>query len=267
MLISYAWLVPHLPTLVIDEHRGHFGGMVQAMRAASERLSAEQPDVIVALSARWTTPGPFLVDTGRRHPTLTDYSGFGVEVRYDCAGHPKLGKALVEAARKAKLRVSAATRGLDSGLAVPLHFMAPRREQPVVPLSIGERSPEECRQWGEILGRTLAAWPERVAFIVGGLLSYNAHAWSLRRDVPEGISFDERALDSLRNGRWSDLRPPDAALLEKAQPEAGLRHLDLLRGFLGQDIRGDVRCYEPSPGVGAALVEFPVPAGREVGAS
>src|SRR5262249_49408708 len=123
MLIPYAWLVPHLPTLVIDEHRGHLGGMVQAMRVASERLAAEQPAVIVALSARWRTPGPFLVDTGRRHPTLTDYSGFGVEVRYDCAGHPKLGKALVEAARKAKARVGAATRGLDSGLAVPLHFM------------------------------------------------------------------------------------------------------------------------------------------------
>ena len=38
MLISHALLVPHLPTLMIDEQRGHHGGMVNALRDASERL-------------------------------------------------------------------------------------------------------------------------------------------------------------------------------------------------------------------------------------
>ena len=52
---------------------------------------------MVALSARWVAEGPFLVDAGRRHRTLTDYPGFGVEVRYDCQGHPELARRLVEA--------------------------------------------------------------------------------------------------------------------------------------------------------------------------
>jgi hypothetical protein len=48
-------------------------------------------------------------------------------------------------------------------------------------------------------------------------------------------------------------------MVERAQPEAGLRHLDVLRGFLSADVPGLVRCYEAAPGVGAALVEFEVP--------
>ena len=29
--------------------------------------------------------------------------------------------------------------------------------------------------------------------------------------------------------------------------------------FRGDDVRGDIRCYEASPGIGAALVAFDVP--------
>ena len=38
MLISHTLLVPHLPTLMIDDQRGHHAGMVGALRTASERL-------------------------------------------------------------------------------------------------------------------------------------------------------------------------------------------------------------------------------------
>ena len=51
--------------------------MVEALTAASERLLAEAPEAVVVMSARWDVTGPFLVDDGRRHRTVTDYSGFG----------------------------------------------------------------------------------------------------------------------------------------------------------------------------------------------
>ncbi len=256
MLTTHVLLAPTRPTLLVDEHRGHRTEMLLALAAASLRLWQEQPAAVVALSARWDTPGPFRVDAGRRHATLTDYEGFGVEVRYDCPGHPALARALVDAGGKAGLHVAAVTRGVDSGVTVPLRLLLPERNVPVVPLSLPPRPATECRAWGEVLRRELAAWPERVAFVVGGGLSCNLHAWNLRREIPEARSFDEAALDALTRGAWRELERHDRKGFARARPEAGLRHLEVLRGFLGEEARGVVRCYESGPGVGLALVEF-----------
>ena len=258
MLTSRALLVPHLPTLVVDQHRGHRTEMIGALETAAARLEAERPAAVVALSARWESNGPFLAADDRRHATLTDYGGLGVELRYDCDGHPALARALVQAGLKARLRVATARRGVDSGITVPLHFLLPARGVPVVPLSLAPRPAAECRAWGAEVRRALAAWPERVAFVVGGLLSNNSHAASLGREVPEARAFDERALGALARGAWGDLDAGLEPLAGEAQPEAGLRHLEVLRGFLGDGVAGEVRCYQPGPGIGAALIEFEI---------
>jgi 3,4-dihydroxyphenylacetate 2,3-dioxygenase len=258
MLLSHALLIPHLPTLVVDQHRGHRTEMLQALEQASTRWLAEAPEIVVALSARAEAPGPFLVGTARRHTTLTDYSGFGVEVRYDCAGHPALGRALVDAGQKAKVPVGPTTRGVDSGVSIPLHFLIPSRAIPIVPLSIARRTVDECRKWGDVLRRTLAARPERIGFVVGGLLTSNEHAWNLGRDVPEGRALDAQVLEQLARGAWDEVTVAGREPADKASPEAGLRHLEVLRGILGEDARGELKCYESNPGMGSALVEFPV---------
>ena len=107
-------------------------------------------------------------------------------------------------------------------------------------------------------GSALGAWPERVGFMVGGALSRNEHAWMLRREVPEALALDERVLEAITRGDWSGLTDADREQADKAHPEAGLRHLEMLRGFLGDDVKGEVRCYESGPGVGAALIELPL---------
>ena len=256
MLTPRTLLVPTLPTLLVDQHRGHRTEMLVALETQSARLRADDPEIVVALSARRVSEGPFLVDAGRRHRTVTDYPGFGVEVRYDCAGHPELARALVMAGAAAGIRVAAAKRGVDSGVTVPLHFLLPTSRLPVVPLSLADRSPAECRTWGATLRTILAARPERIAFVAGGMLSDNQHAWSLGREVPETRVFDERVLEALRNGAWDAVRTSNPAEAERVQPQAGLRHLEVLHGFLAGDGAGVVLCYESSPGVGAALVEF-----------
>ena len=256
MLISHALLVPHLPTLLVDEHRGHRTPMLEALREQALRLQAERPEILVVLSARWDSDGTFRVDVGRRHRTLTDYPGLGVEVRYDCPGHPRLARALVRAGGEAGVHVGATERGVDSGVTVPLHFLLPRAVFPVVPLSLARRSVGECRAWGAVIRRALHDRPERAALVVGGVLSHAIHAWNFKREVPEARAFDEHALRALSSGAWDDLQTADPGLVERAQPEAGLRHLEVLRGFLSGDRPGQVRCYEGEHGIGAALVEF-----------
>ena len=256
MLTPGALLVPTLPTLLLDEHRRHHTEMLAAFSEQATRLQAESPEIVVALSARWESEGPFLVDAGRRHRTLTDYPGFGVEVRYDCAGHPALARALVETGTRAGVRVAAARRGVDSGVTVPLHFLLPSTALPVVPLSLADRSPAECRAWGAAIRQALEVRPERIVFVAGGLLSDNQHAWNLGRDLPETHDFDARILEALRSGAWDAVRHREPGEAERVRPQAGLRHLEVLRGLIGRDGAGVLRCYQPGPGVGAALVEF-----------
>jgi aromatic ring-opening dioxygenase catalytic subunit (LigB family) len=266
VLISSAWLAPYLLTLLIDQRRGHRTEMLQAFERASERLIAQSPQAIVIVSAHWSVPGSFLVDCGRRHITRIDDPGLGVEVRYDCSGHPALARALIEAGTKARIPLAATARGVDSGVAVPMHLLIPAGGIPVVPLSVAMRPLAECRHWGRVLRDALSQWPERVAFLVGGLLSHNVHAWRFGREVPETQELDQRILNVLECGEWNALQACDADLVSRAQPEAGLRHLELLRGFLAHDAKGEMLCYERGPGVGAVLMEFEVKAAFEASA-
>lgn len=262
MILPRVLLVPNRVTLLLDQHRGHQTPMLDALSGEALRLAEAAPDVIVAVSGRWKSVGPFLIDESKRTTTITDYSGFGVEVRYDVAGHPALARALERAGQAAGLRAETTVRGLDSGITVPLHFLAREKRWPVVALGLGDNTPEACARWGAVLRRTLEARPERIAFLVGGMLSNNEHEWNLKRPVPETATLDDAVLTALETGDWNEARSLSGRVLERAMPEAGLRHLDLLRGFVGDEVRGEVCDYETGPGVGAALVAFelPVPA-------
>jgi aromatic ring-opening dioxygenase catalytic subunit (LigB family) len=258
MLTSRALLLPSVPTMLIDEQRGDFTEMIEAVTAAGERLASEKPDALVALSARWLSAGPFHADDAREHRSVIDLPGFGVEPRYDCPGVPELARALVKDATSAGVRAACARRGIDTGLSVPLHFLVRGRRLPVVPVSLAVAPQAFHRAWGESIRHTLEKRPERLAFVVGGALAFNLHAFNLRRDVEEARELDERVLESLRLGAWSALAELEPPLLEKAQPEAELRHLEVLRGFLLGDVPGRVLEHETSPGLGTALVEFPL---------
>ena len=258
MLTSRALLLPSVPTMLIDEQRGDFTEMIEAVTAAGERLAAERPEVLVALSARWVSAGPFHADDARAHRSVIDLPGFGVEPRFDCAGVPELARALVTDAARAGVRAACAQRGIDTALSVPLHFLVRGRRLPGVPVSLAEAPRAGHRAWGESLRHTLAKRPERVAFVAGGALAFNLHAFNLRRDLDEAKELDERVLESLKLGLWNALAELEPPLLEKAQPEAELRHLEVLRGFLLGDRPGRVLEHETVPGLGTALVEFPL---------
>jgi aromatic ring-opening dioxygenase catalytic subunit (LigB family) len=261
MLTSRALLLPSVPTMLIDEQRGDFTEMIEALTAAGERLASEAPDAIVALSSRWFSAGPFHADDSRAHKSVIDLPGFGVEPRFPCPGHPALARAIVERASRDGLRAATARRGTDTGLSVPLHFLARDRGWRVVPVSLRQGPRAEHRAWGESIRHTLEANDERIAFVVGGALAFNLHAFNLHRDLLEARELDERVMDAIRAGRWSALAELDAGLLEKARPDAGLLHLEVLRGFLLEDRPGRVLEHESSPGVGTLLAEFPLAAG------
>ena len=256
MLISRALLVPSSPTLLIDERRGNSTTMLEAMVEAGTRLEADLPEVLVVVTSRWASGAAFQADDAKKHTSLIDMPEFGVVPRYDCAGEPGLARAILEEARSAGLRAAAARRGADSGISVPLHFLAAARLSTVVPVSLSDAPPEAHRVWGACLRRVMTAWNGRAALIVSGALTFHQHSFHLKREIAEDRDLDAAALEALKAGAWNaleELRPKAAS---KAHPEAGWKHLDVLRGFLRDDLAGRVWAYEALPGIGEALVEF-----------
>ena len=86
MLTPSAYLLPSVPTMLIDEQRGDITEMIEALQAAGRRTAADAPEAIVVVSPRWVSTGAFLADDSRRHRSVVDLPEFGVEPRHDCPG-------------------------------------------------------------------------------------------------------------------------------------------------------------------------------------
>jgi len=258
MLTPRVLLLPSTPTLLIDERRGTLTDMLAAYGEQARRFEEEDAEAIAIVTSRWIGTGLFHADDARRHTSLIDLPGFGVEPRYDCPGEPALARALVERGRRAGLAVAPARRGADTGVSVPLQLLAGGSRLPVVPISLSDARGEDHRRWGAALRDALEAWSARVAFVVSGPLTFSEHDFNLRREVAEDRDLDARALDALAKGEWSGLTRKHPAA--KSHPEANWMHLEVLRGFLGGDLAGRVCAYEALPGIGAALAEFTIEA-------
>jgi len=258
MLTPRVLFLPSTPTLLIDERRGTFTDMLAAFAEQARRFEDDEAEAIAIVTSRWIGTGLFHADDSRRHTSLIDLPGFGVEPRYDCPGEPALARALVERGRRAGLAVAPARRGADTGVTVPLQLLTSGSRLPVVPISLSDAPAVAHRRWGAALRDALETWSTRVAFVVTGPLTFSEHDFNLRREVAEDRDLDARALDALK-GKWRGLG--GSRLPAKSHPEANWTHLEVLRGFLGADVAGRVCAYEALPGIGAALAEFPLETG------
>lgn len=137
-------------------------------RSLTEFGNGVHPRAIVILSAHWEERAPVRVGASRRFKTIHDFGGFPsdlYEIRYPAPGDPDLAAetvVLLEAAGIPALLDP--VRGLDHGAWVPLRFLYPAADVPVVPVSLPRpRSPASV----SALGRALSSLTERGVLLVG----------------------------------------------------------------------------------------------------
>jgi len=130
-----------LPTIFLSHgspmHALDPGGAGEAWRAIAAALP--RPRAVLVASAHWETSLPML--TGRdRHDTIHDFSGFPAplyDLRYDAPGDPVLAEQTTGLLREAGYTAALnACRGLDHGAWVPLRWMYPDVDVPVIQLSL-----------------------------------------------------------------------------------------------------------------------------------
>ncbi|MFO1406338.1 MAG: class III extradiol ring-cleavage dioxygenase [Steroidobacteraceae bacterium] len=203
-----------LPTLFVS-HGSPMHALVPGEAGAAWGAIAAglpRPRAVLVASAHWETGLPML-SSGTRHATIHDFGGFPAplyELRYDAPGAPDVAReaaALLEAS--GLVPALNGCRGLDHGAWVPLRWMYPGLDVPVLELSVQPSlGPEHHLQVGEALA-PLAR--DGVLVLGSGHVTHNLHDWMRHHRDPEPLPYARAFADWLAGALASGDR---AALLD-----------------------------------------------------
>lgn len=192
------------------------GGAGPAWEALAASLP--RPQAILMASAHWETQWPMLTG-GERLGTIHDFAGFPhalYEARYDAMGSPALAARAAALIKGAGIDASVnACRGIDHGAWVPLRWLYPAADVPVVQLSVQADlgAAHHLR-----VGEALAPLREEGVLVIGsGHVTHNLRDWAQHRGDPQpaayAVAFADWLEDRLVRGEreallgWRELAP------------------------------------------------------------
>jgi len=164
------------------------GVVGDAWAALGRRIA--RPEAVLIASAHWETSLPML--TGSRQPeTIHDFGGFPRDlyaIRYPAPGAPDVAAKAVALLKDAGITAGIdGCRGLDHGAWVPLRWMYPDADVPVVQLAV---QPARGAAHHLALGEALAPLRSAGVLIVGsGHATHNLRDWISRREGSEPMPY------------------------------------------------------------------------------
>lgn len=246
------------PTAVQEFHR--------AYRAMAERLEAARPDALVIVAAEhfanffMNNMPSFAVGMADSYEgPIEDPAWLQID-RATIPGNAALSRRLIVEMMQSVDLAYAEEWKFDHGIMVPLHFLTPRYDLPVIPMNINCQGPPLAplhRAWafGEALRRAADRAPERIAIVGTGGISH----WPA---TPDSGKINE-AWDREFLARWQ--ANDQAALLaytdEATYRDAGQGGFEI-RTFIAVAAaakgRGVVEHYRPIPpfAVGCTIADM-----------
>jgi 4,5-DOPA dioxygenase extradiol len=166
-----------------------------------------RPKAILMISAHWEER-PVTLGATRPVPLVYDFYGFPqkyYEMQYPAPGAPELASRVRELlGAKGETVADDPERGLDHGAYVPLMFLYPEADVPVLQMSMPTLDPAALLE----LGRALAPLRDEGVLIVGsGFLTHNLReAWGPGRPTPSwAAEFDTWVADALQKRDYDAL--------------------------------------------------------------
>jgi aromatic ring-opening dioxygenase catalytic subunit (LigB family) len=258
MSLVFAGICSHAPGITGRVHLAE-PGVVEELHAAyrdlAARLAASRPEALVVVAAEhfanffMNNMPSFAVGMAEHYEgPIEDPHWLGIE-RTRIPGNPELSKRLIAEMMQTVDLAYAEEWKLDHGIMVPLHFLTPRYDLPIVPVNINCQGPPLAplhRAWafGEALRRAADRVPERIAIIGTGGISH----WPA---TPDSGKINERWDRELLQ-RWSS---NDRAALLAYSDEATYRDA----GQGGFEIRTFISIAAAAKGEGTIHYFRPIP--------
>ena len=165
-------------------------------------------------------------------------------------GAPDLSQRIIEGVMQSVDVAYAQEWKMDHGLMVPLHFLNPERDLPLIPANINCQGPpltplHRAYEFGRALRRAIDAQPERVAVMgTGGISHWPATPNSGKINVEWDREFLRRWAANDRDALLS--YTDEGTLREAGQGGFEIRTLISIAG-LCEGARGHIRFAEPIP--------------------
>jgi len=185
--------------------REPFYANLARMRAA---LEAARPDALVVIGAEHfanffmnNMPSLCVGMADSYEGPIEDAAWLGIQ-RHRVPGVPELSRRLIAAMMNEVDLAYAEEWKFDHGIMVPLHFLTPRYQLPVIPVNINCQGPpliplHRCWAFGRALRHACDAAPERIAVVAtGGISHWPATPDSGKINEAWDRSFLERFLDN-----------------------------------------------------------------------
>ena len=181
-----------LPTVFLSHgspmHAIDAGVAGRAWTALGQRLP--RPRAVLIASAHWETSLPML--TGSPRPeTIHDFRGFPDElyqIQYRAPGAPEIALEIVALLKAADITAGIdGCRGLDHGAWVPLRWMYPGADVPVVQLSV---QPDHDTEHHLRLGHALRPLADAGVLVIGsGHATHNLRDWASSPQRQEPLPY------------------------------------------------------------------------------
>jgi aromatic ring-opening dioxygenase catalytic subunit (LigB family) len=257
------------PSLMTGVKEAQYATVKAGFAQARTLLEQARPDAIVIFSTDhfdrcfYDNLPPFLVAVGETATGPVNEWLRIPKVTLKVAG--ELGRFLVsEGLENGVDFASSADLGLDHAEVVPLSYLTPDWDIPIVPIVVNAFAPpmpslKRCLQVGAFVRTAIKRWPEkkRVAVIGTGGLS---HWVGLPGTGRVNAEFDRWFMDCLVAGREAEViaKYPKAEELEQAAGNGGQEVRDWLAvaGAMPAALKPRVLSYEPIPGCGIGVMAW-----------
>ncbi len=259
MSLVFAGVCSHGPGITGRSERAEpsvrdaFYRQFHALRAA---LEASQPDALMVVAAEHfanffmdNMPALSMGIADHYEGPIEDPDWLGI-ARTRIPGDADLSRRLIERAMQRSDLAYAEEWKFDHGIMVPLHFLTPRYDLPVVPVNINCQGPplipmHRVYEFGRALREACDAVPERIAMIGTGGLSH----WPATPDSGHiNEEWDRAFLDRFINNRRDELIAYSDADTYREAGQGGfeIRTLVAVAGAT-EGCTGRVWFYEPIP--------------------
>jgi 3,4-dihydroxyphenylacetate 2,3-dioxygenase len=264
MTLEMSLLAAHVPSMCHVEKVPDFQqDLVKGLDLMRERIKDLRTDVIVLMSCHFPATFHHYVDTTPRHDgvlTAIECPDLISDVPYNFHGDEELARELVSAGVEAGISVigfNDPNHMVDYGTVVPLRYLTPEGNIPVVPISVcWASSLEESYRWGQQIGKVLRSSNKRAVFVSSGALSHNLVRGRHHMPTRSEKAMDKQFIDYLMNGEYTEAREMLTQYARIAGVEAGGKHLASLLGVLDQEQKAEFWGYGQSSGSGNAIISF-----------
>lgn len=271
MTIELSLLVPHVPSICHEDQVPDFQlGMVTGMKEVAKQIEEIQPDAIVLVSCHWPSTFFHYVDCTPSHKgnlTAIEAPNLIKDVPYQYPGDEQLAQELVKAGENAGLQVEGVNDPYfvwDYGSVVPLRYLVPNEDIPVINLSVTLAATlEETYTWGETIAKVLRESDKKIVFLSSGALSHNLVRGRHNKPTVAEHALDKQFIEFVMNKDYRsayDMLPEYARF---ARVESGGRHLAMLFSMLDDEMEPVFLAEGQSSGSWNALITF----GQQVASS